>query len=276
MPKPGFAYGCLRVLLPLTGAVAAIHVLHAATLDRVVQYTEVPFRSRNVPAALDGYRIAFVCDAHGISERTLNDAVARLNSGPIDLLLLGGDFHHDPQRAALSLEILSGVRASDGIFGVEGNHDDRAYLFPAMKARGITPLLNEGARIRDGLFLAGTADMKSVGPGPCIASAVENAEPGDFVLLLTHNADLTMRRPTAGIDLVLSGHTHGGHVTLFGLWAPALTLSRAVTHYRQRFMSGWAKSRDGVPVFVSRGIGGYFPRVFARPQVVIVTLRSES
>jgi len=258
--------------LPLSGAVVAIHVLHSLTLDRITQYVEVPFHSPRIPAALDGYRIAFVTDTHSISERRLNGVASRLDDSKIDLLLLGGDFHHNIERARHTIEILSGIQTTDGIYGVEGNHDTRADLFPVMNAHGITPLFNSGVHIRDNFLLAGTADFKTLSPAPSIAEATENAAPDDFVLLLTHNADITMRQPTTGIDLILSGHTHGGHVRFFGLWAPALTLSRAVTHYGQRFMSGWAKSRDGVPVYVSHGAGGYFPRVFARPQVIILTL----
>jgi len=271
MPNSIFAQ-CLRVLLPLSGAVVAIHVLHSLTLDRITQYVEVPFRSPQVPVALNGYRIAFVTDTHGISERRLNSVASRLDNGKIDLLLLGGDFHHDIERVRRTVEILSRIKTTDGIYGVEGNHDTHADLFPVMNAHGITPLFNSGVHIRNNFFLAGTADIKTFPPAASIAEATENATPDDFVLLLTHNADITMRQPTTGIDLILSGHTHGGHVRFFGLWAPALTLSRAVTHYGQRFMSCWAKSRDGVPVYVSHGVGGYFPRVFARPQVIILTL----
>jgi len=271
MPNSVFAR-CLRVLLPISGAVVAIHVLHSLTLDRIIQYVEVPFRSPQVPAALDGYRIAFVTDTHAISERRLNRVANRLDNARIDLLLLGGDFHHNIERAGRTVEILSRIQTTEGIYGVEGNHDARADLFPVMTAHGITPLFNNGVHIRDNFFLAGTADFKTLSPAASIAEATENAAPDNFVLLLTHNADITMRQSTGGIDLILSGHTHGGHVRFFGLWAPALTLSRAVTRYGQRFMSGWAKSRDGVPVYVSHGVGGYFPRVFARPQVIIFTL----
>jgi len=266
-----FAQKCLMVL---SGAVVAVHALHSLTLDRIIQYVQVPFHSSRVPPALDGYRVAFVTDTHGISDARMRGVANRLNGEGIDLLLLGGDFHHDVETAARTVGILSGVQTRDGIFGVEGNHDQTAGLFAAMGAHGIRPLFNEGVHIRDGFFLAGTADVKTTVPAAaCIATAVENAGPDDFVLLLTHNADITMSQPTSGIDLVVSGHTHGGHVTFFGLWAPALTLSRVVTRYGRRFMSGWAESRDGVPVYVSNGTGGYFPRVFARPQVIIFTLR---
>ncbi len=106
--------------------------------------------------------------------------------------------------------------------------------------------------------------------------ATTESKRDDFVLLLAHNPDITMRQDTSNVDLTLSGHTHGGHVTFFGLWAPALTWNTVITDYGQRFMSGWAESRDGTPVYVSRGTGTFerTPRVFARPQVILFTLQS--
>jgi len=271
---PGLAADALPWALPaLAGAAAAAHAFRALTLDRIVEHSEEAFFSPRVPEALDGYRIALVTDVHGIGDGKLERAARRLSAGGVGLLLLGGDFHRDAERAARSIGILAGVRAADGIFAVEGNHDSRDALFPAMRANGIAPLLNSGARVRDGLFLGGASDPRAFPPEPSAAQAVSGAAPGDFVLLLSHNPDIAMSQPTAGIDLILSGHTHGGHVALFGLWAPALSLSKAVTSHGRRFMSGWARSRDGVPVFVSRGIGGCYPRAFARPQAAVVTLR---
>jgi len=96
-----------------------------------------------------------------------------------------------------------------------------------------------------------------------------------LVILAAHNPDIAMQRDTTGCDLILSGHTHGGQITLFGLWAPALSLRNTITDYGQRFMRGWARSRDGVPVYICQGAGTfeYLPRVFARPQVIILELK---
>ena len=78
------------------------------------------------------------------------------------------------------------------------------------------------------------------------------------------------------VDLALSGHTHGGQAAFLGVWAPALALRKSITDYGQRFMSRWAESRDGVDVYVSNGAGTFsdVPRMFARPQVILLTLRT--
>ena len=252
--------------------IVLIHVVHALTLDRIIQYKEVAFRSERLPAQMEGYRIAFVTDTHRISQRRLQSVVDRLNTLDVDILILGGDFGRDAGEPQRTIEILSHVQTTDGIFGVEGNHDRYWELFAAMRAHGMTPLSNSGVHIRENFYLAGVVDLWR--RNAIVAQAIADAEPDDFVLLVTHNPDVTMRQDTSNIDLILGGHTHGGQITFFGLWAPALTRLNPfpITGYGHRFMSGWAESRDGTPVFVSRGTGEYLPRVFARPQVILITL----
>ncbi|MCL2367784.1 MAG: metallophosphoesterase [Oscillospiraceae bacterium] len=263
-----------RVLMIIGAVIALIHALHALTLDRIIEYREVPFASPQLSPELNGYRIAFITDTHAISEARLWGIVDELNQQSLDLLLLGGDFAEDIPHMQRTLAILSHIEATDGIFGVDGNHDNHRRLFPAMEAQGMTPLPNRGQRLRGNLFLAGVEDLTNRSPN--IAQATRNARPADFVLLLSHSPDIAMRQDTSGIDLILSGHTHGGQMTFFGLWAPYFTLRRTITHYGQRFRSGWAHSQDGTPVFVSNGTGEYFPRIFARPQVILITLAHEA
>jgi len=253
--------------------VALIHIAHGLTLDDIMEYKEVTFSSPDVPQELDGYRIAFVVDTHFISEERLWGVVEELNQRDLDLLLLGGDFAANTAWMRTSVAILSHIETRDGIFGVEGNHDNHRFLFQAMEEQGMTPLSNSGLHIRENFFLAGVEDLWN--RSPSIAAAIAGAEPDDFVLLLSHNPDVAMQQDTTGVHLILSGHTHGGQITFFGLWAPYFTVSDHITSYGQRFRSGWAESHDGTPVFVSNGTGEYLPRIFARPQVILLTLSHE-
>ena len=255
-------------------AVGMIHGLRAIIVDSKIRYTDVPFASAAVPESLDGYTIAFVTDVHDISGKKLEQAVEEINRRKPDLLLLGGDFSTRKGSMKRDLEILSEVNAADGIYGVGGTHDNKIVFFPAMRQCSMHPLSNSGVRIKEGFYLAGVDDPRRYSPD--IEKALEGAAEGDFVLLLSHEPDNTMTQGTASVDLVLSGHTHGGHVTLFGKWAPALTLIKDITKYGQRFMSGWASSRDGTPVYVSNGTGSYtsVPRSFAQPEVVFLRLEA--
>ena len=262
-----------KIALATTTAIALIHIIHAFTLDRVVVYTEVSLTSPNLPPKLNGYRVAFLTDTHFMTEERMWEIVHELNQRELDLVTLGGDFAIFTPTMKRTIEVFSHIQATDGIFGVEGNHDVYSLIFEAMEANGITPLSNSGYHIREGFFLAGVEDLWNRNPN--ISIALEGSYPEDFVLLISHNPDVTMRQDTTRVDLTLSGHTHGGQVTFFGIWAPYFTLTSHLTAYGQRFRSGWALSYDETPVFVSRGVGEYLPRVFARPEVILVTLYSE-
>jgi predicted MPP superfamily phosphohydrolase len=193
-----------------------------------------------------------------------------LNRRDLDLILLGGDFSMRGEYLPYLLTPLGKVSVTDGIFGVEGNHDDYRWLFSVMEQMGMTPIDNSGAHIRDGFFLAGVRDPWNRNAD--IAEAIAGANPDDFILLVSHNPDVSMSQTTDGIDLILSGHTHGGQITFFGI--PLYLLRGTITNYGMRFGYGFAYSADGVPVFVSSGVGTYYdiPRIFVRPEVVIFTM----
>jgi len=222
---------------------------------------------------MDGYRIAFVTDIHAISDRRLRTVAEALGTRQIDLLLLGGDFTFDHDELEPTIALLAQIPAPDGIYGIEGNHDAYKPLFAAMEAQGIMPLSNSGVYVRDRFYLAGVEDLWNRRPD--IAASIADAGEDSFVLLLSHNPDVAMLQDTTGADLILSGHTHGGQFNFFGIWSIGLD-SGVISDYGDRFRAGWAASRDGTPVYVCRGIGEYYPRVFARPEVTVLTLVHES
>jgi len=259
--------GLIIALIPM------IHIAHGLTIGRMIRYVEIEFRSESWPAELDGYRIAFMTDMHIITDEDMRRVAAELNERNLDLLLLGGDFSMHNAHYRGTVREIAQINARDGIFGVEGNHDDYRRLFSAKEQYGITPLDNSGIRIRDGFYLAGVQDLWNRNPN--IAEAIRDAEENDFILLLSHNPDVSMLQPTDGVDLILSGHTHSGQITFFGF--PMYLLRGSITEYGTRFAHGFSDSADGVPVFTSSGIGLYYvvPRIFARPEVVIFMMYHE-
>lgn len=256
--------------------ITVIHLIHALTLDKIVVFNEFEFFSYNLPQDMNGYRVAFVTDPHYVNLQTLQSIVEELNERNIDLLLLGGDFARTRDILEQSMEVLAGTNTTDGIFGVEGNHDSLLILATVKEANGIGFLVDEGFHVREGFFLAGVRDRWRGRPD--VAQSIYGSNPDDFILLLSHQPDVVMEQSTVGIDLILSGHLHGGQITFFGILAPAL-LFPFVTDYGQRFMTGFSESLDGVPIYTSRGVGHMNPnhmfRVFARPEVVIFTLYSK-
>ena len=252
-----------------------IHIISALTLDKVVQYKYVVFESEKITEELSGYKIAFISDTHfSMQGDKLKPIVEKINDIGVDLVLFGGDFAYKGDGIDKTMEVLSKIENNDGIYGVEGNHDFYETLFAAMEKYDMVPLSNSGVRIKEGLYLAGVQDM--LRNHPDIKKSLEDAKENDFTILLTHSPDVTMLQGTSAVDLVLAGHTHGGQITIFGLYAPALSINW-VTAYGQRFSSGWAKTKDGTAIYISKGLGTFanIPRIFARPQVIIITLVSK-
>ena len=259
-------------IFTLLGIIVLVHLIHAVTLDRIVLYREITFTSTCIPEEMDGYTIAFLTDLHADTGRRLSGIVQELDGRQLDLLLLGGDFTFDKNDVENTMDLLAQIHTRDGVFGVEGNHDDYQLLFPAMEAHGFTPLSNSGVYLRDGFFIAGVEDLWNRSPD--IATATANASDDSFILLLSHNPDVTMTQDTSHVNLTLSGHTHGGQFNIFDRISIGLD-TRVISDYGNRFKGGWARSRDNTPVYVCNGVGEYYPRVFARPEVTIITLVHE-
>lgn len=257
------------VLVGIVCLLGVIHIARGFLVDRKMTYKEVPVYSPKIPQELDGYKIAFVSDIHSYSIEKLDLIVEEIRDWNPDLMLLGGDFYNK-KHTLQAIETLARVSPTDGICGVEGTHDRRNGLFKAMEQYGMMPLINEGTQIRPGLYVAGIKDYHTKLAD--VQQAVEKAPEDDFVLLVSHNPDASMMGNNTGVDMMVSGHTHGGEITFFGLWAPAVY---TVSYYGQKFVSGWAEGNNGVPVYVSRGVGSHSGlRMFAPPEVTFFTLHS--
>ena len=100
---------------------------------------------------------------------------------------------------------------------------------------------------------------------PTIADTTEE----DFVILVSHNPDYVETKTTRAVDLVLSGHTHDGQVTFFGLWAPFVP-----SLYGQKYRTGMVDT-PFTTIITSNGIGTIPPpiRFFARPEIVLIHLQ---
>ncbi len=218
------------------------------------------------------------------SQDRVRKLVERVNALEPDLVVLGGDYvYANTDYEASCFAELAHLQAPLGRFAVLGNHDYGEYrpsdrsggsegsgsdiagdLTPAIEAvqsAGITLLDNRavwvekaGGRIRVG----GVGDYQE--DTPDLAPTVEGTSAGDFVLLVSHNPDYAEELPIGAVDLVLSGHTHGGQVTFFGLWAPSLP-----SEYGQKYRTGLVVT-EATTVIVSNGIGTILPAdPFLRP-----------
>ncbi|MDR2896633.1 MAG: metallophosphoesterase [Propionibacteriaceae bacterium] len=239
-----------------------------------------------LPANFDGMTIALVTDVHlGATSRPtlITETIDQLNEAHPDLIVFGGDLI-DGSVANLgdSLRPLTELSAPDGVVFTTGNHemyhDPQAWIdFEA--SIGLTQLNNDGFKIwrgKQSIELIGIDDASGQGQlapslrwacrqandGPC------SATDGVFRILVAHQPRQALANhqlpPQLGIDLQLSGHTHGGQFLPFGL----------TTLLVQPMLSGVAQV-GGITVVTSRGVAGWGPqvRVGADPQIVLITLR---
>jgi len=224
------------------------------------RYFEVTSHERRLPGLARPLTVAFLTDLH-LGPYLGEDALVRwvdaaLRAEP-DLVLLGGDLVDRSYRGDLSelARHLPRLRAPLGVYAVLGNHDHARLrrvepLAELLAAAGVTLLANAAARVRDDLVLAGIDDLR-VGR-PDLDAALAHAArlgggDGGAVALLSHNPDV-IPEARGAVDLVLAGHTHGGQVCL-PIVGPVVTSSR----YGRRYVAGWVD--DGMPAFVSRGLG---------------------
>lgn len=261
----------LSVLLILLAA-------YALTEPYFIETKEITVKNRDIPDSFNGKTIVFVSDIHYgpfFSRERVRDLVNRINALEPDIVLLGGDdVDHIETDAAPCYEELANLKAPLGKYSVPGNHEwGREKLAEQeMKEAGITPLRNSAVWIHDGnesIRIGGVGDFwhDSQDIGPTIGEADES----DYVLLLSHNPDYAGEIETDKIDLVLSGHTHGGQVTFFGLFAPYTN-----SKYGQKYRSGFAET-DHTTVYVTRGVGTTFlpVRFFSRPEITVIRLQRE-
>lgn len=234
------------------------------------------FTHRDVPDAFEGLRIAFISDLHYkslLKQKGLEDLVRLLNAQKPDVLLMGGDFHEGCQYVPPVMAALAKVDTPLGTYAVLGNNDYEACyedIVREMNRNGmhllehkVDTLHRKDARI----LLAGVRnpfDLVQNGKSPTL-----DLSPDDFVILMTHTPDYAEDVPITHSDLVLAGHTHGGQVSLFGLYAPIVP-----SRYGQRFLKGLKYNSNHIPMIITNGIGTSQKavRLFAPAEVVMIVL----
>ncbi|PIE24609.1 MAG: phosphoesterase [Planctomycetota bacterium] len=228
-------------------------------------------------AGLDGLRIAFISDVHAGSCMNAEDLVrlfTKVAELKPDLVCFGGDLINTRERELLLFrEALAMLDAPLGQYAVPGNHDhfwgqDIGLWEAFLQEHGVRVLNNAGARIeRDGdtFWLAGVDDLTEGVPD--LEVALSGAREDEPILLLSHHPDFFYEAAAVGVDVQLSGHTHGGQVKLFG-WS-------AVRHSRFGWHEG-SYELEGSQLYVGRGLGVTFlpMRLGASPELPIFVLRT--
>lgn len=258
------------------------------------QVKELEFSHTDVPEAFDGYRIVHISDIHLDSwqghQKQLRKRMEEINALDPDLVCFTGDLvSMSADETAPNKDVLSTLKAKDGIVSVLGNHDYLPYSRNLDKEQreseiariidfernglGWKLLLNENVIISkgsDSLMVAG-CENQSVGAHSVVtrgdlAKAIAPADKSIFRILLSHDPS-QWRKEVVGqtdIPLTLSGHTHAMQFRLFG-WTPSKWL------YPE---CDGLYTEGGQSLYVNIGLGGTAPlRIGARPEMTLITLK---
>ncbi|GHG41541.1 metallophosphoesterase [Streptomyces hydrogenans] len=252
-----------------TVANGAYGVLRGPKVKRVT----VPLAK--LPRAAHGYRIAVVSDIHlgPILGRAHSQRIVdAINATQPDLIAVVGDLVDGTvENLGPAAEPLARLRARHGSFFVTGNHE---YFSGAdawvdhVRELGMRPLRNERLEIPAGFDLAGVDDVagESEGRGPDFARALGDRDRSRAAVLLAHQPVVIDDAVAHGVDLQLSGHTHGGQ-----LWPGNLLAELA-----NPTVAGLERYGD-TQLYVSRGAGAWGPpvRVGAPSDITVVQLASK-
>jgi predicted MPP superfamily phosphohydrolase len=241
----------------------------------LISIEETKIRLARLPKELDGFRIVHLSDIHHspfTSLEHITRVVEVANDLKPDMFVLTGDYvSHDQDFAAPVANALGELRADFGTHACLGNHDhwtNAELVTHLLRGEGINVLINEGQRLhlRDASFwLAGVDDLM-VGKTD-VRAALNGSADYELKLLLAHNPQVLRRATRAGIDLVLSGHTHGGQVKL---------RDTEKKIFPRRKLSSGLHRRKNTQIYITRGIGTVVVpvRYQCPPEVSVLELRS--
>ena len=283
-----------RRLLKTAFLSAAGLALYSGEIERHwIEIVQTGVALPNLPAAFEGARIVQLSDIH-MDEYTeasfLRRVVHQIDLLQPDAVLLTGDFVSEgPGSVDFAIgaawqcaNILSQLKCRQ-LYAVLGNHDVSMGSEPitaALTANRITVLNNSclpidriGNRTGGRIWLAGVDDPVNGDPDPerAIPPSIRHL-PGEPVLLMCHAPDYAddMLGTPAGkaVDLMLSGHTHGGQIRL--PFVGPLTLPSL----GRKYVEGWFRLGE-MQLYVNRGIGtvGVPFRLDCPPEITLITLR---
>ncbi len=263
--------------------VLAVMFPFCAFSNLYIQVTEYDFTHADVPAGFEGCRIVQISDLHNETfGGNASPLIEKIEALSPDLIVLTGDMvdaanHTDYDKALLVMKQLPAIAPT---YYVYGNHE---LILPKQKMDDFVSLLtvcgvqyldDETASVTaangDAITIVGINDLSLT--GFALENIMAQQQTSDFHLLLAHEPQLLHDYAHTGIDLVLSGHAHGGQFRLpfiGGLYAPDQGIFPTYTE-------GMHTDAD-TTMIISRGLGnsGFPLRLFNQPEIVLVTLHHQ-
>lgn len=245
---------------------------------RLLTVTETEIHSAVLPGMADGVRIAQISDTHfgfAYASEDFARVVEKIRILDPHIVVFTGDLYEEyakyPADDSAIIAALRSISAPHGKYAVLGNHDHglgaAADSIRILEAGGFTVLQNESTDLPLlGITLTGIDDV-FFGKGGSFDPGVFSEDA--FDLVIAHEPDLFTELAPQGLDLMLSGHTHGGQVRL-------PILGELILPYLGRDYPMGGYSRAGADLFVSRGLGtSKLPlRFLCPPEIALITLKT--
>jgi uncharacterized protein len=284
LPKPRFQPE-RRAWLKFSGAVVCAAPVAALSVGIVtrknVEVKEIDLKFPNLPKDLRGLRLLQISDIHMgdfYSARDLARVVSASNDLRPDLAFVTGDLittAFDPLDSCLAE--LARLRASSGVWGCLGNHEQQAKVEDYTTAKALTFGLRF-LRHQSAPLTFGQSRINLVGVDhqrrslPYLVGAEDLTAAGAFNLLLSHNPDVFPVAARKGFQLTLAGHTHGGQINL-PIFGANVNPADLVTPYTK----GFYKLPDA-SLYVNAGLGtiGVPVRLGAPPEITLIRLCDSS
>lgn len=247
--------------------------------------TEYSVRNKLLPPELEGMRVVHLSDLHGSRFGKNNSRLVKavLAQKP-DLIAITGDMISDMDELPAFEELIAGIEGAAPIYYVNGNHEWAGHCIDAveemLKRRGVRCLRNEF----EPLYIPGTDKRIVVCGADDPNGAADMPDPNeisdkliaeymeDYAIWLCHRNDYVTMYPNVAANLLLCGHAHGGVIRL-PLYGGLLDVSHS---FGAEYETGMYYGKY-FTMIVSRGLGNSIPvpRLFNRPEIVVVTLGHE-
>lgn len=285
------------VLLMLVFAAAIVLLWSFRIEPRLLRHNTYEISSADLPVSWDGRMIGFLTDIHsgpGFGSKQLAKAVDKMMAEEPDIIFYGGDLVDsstpldDEEFASEIIFELSRLEAPLGKYAVIGNHDNRLRheletAIDWLESSGFTVLINQSLII-DGVWLGGldesyfgNPDLEAVLNGPDESFAYGIVDESDlYRIMLMHQPDYLpdyeSYEGVSALDLVLSGHSHNGQITLFGI--PMITVHQGRNYTLGQYQPFTDSSGQ---LIVSGGLGTVVihARLFNIPEIVTIDLSIE-
>jgi len=252
--------------------------------NNYLSVTRHTIKSSKVPKEFNNYKIAHISDFHNLKSNYLTKSIiGNLKKEKIDIIVITGDLIHQDNNTR-ALYLISKIRDISKVYYVRGNHEKRSNNYSNLEEgllkNDVIILNNKKEEIKidnkviNIIGVDDPFDKKEKKDTINILKSINNIkyDKNKFTILLSHRPELFLTYVKANIDLVFTGHAHGGQVRLpfiGGLYAPNQGIL-------PKYTSGLYK-KNNTSMLVSRGLGnsGFPFRFNNRPNLIITTLKGE-